>query len=159
MNSFYSDGYNPTNPPTQMTAYDNGSLSVPSTNPKGFLFLPPPSSTSAVFEIDALVSFIPSINMFLSFGVAVFKRPFDATPAAQYAYNERAFTPTNTVTTWSVSKMIITVPLLVDGALCNNVVLLVQTRTDDLIFPFQKVVYGVGNGFGNQYQIYVRRIL
>ena len=142
-----------------MTAYDNGSLSAPSTNPKGFVFLPSPSSTSAVFEIDALVSFIPSINMFLSFGVLVFKRPFDATPAAQYAYNERFFKPTTTVTTWSVSKMIVTVPLLVDGALCNNVMLLVQTRTDDLIFPFQKVVYGVGIGFGNQHQIYVRRIL
>ncbi len=56
------------------------------------------------------------------------KSEYDATPAFEYAYNER----TTSVTIWSV-RMIVTVPLLVDGTLCHHADFIVQTRTENSV--------------------------
>ena len=156
--AFYARGYNPNGSPFHMTTFVGGNFLLLGVNPVGLSWIRPTTSVSetATFEIDASVSFIPSLNMAVRVGVGIYAGQFDRIPMFDLGLNEREYRISTAVVTWSV-KMIITLPLKKDGIFANYVAFTVDSTTTTGDFNLQ-FIYGVGENFANQHQLIVKRI-
>jgi hypothetical protein len=154
----YWYGYAPNNSPFVFRQYIGGNFDNGNPNPFQMVWTRPTASqsVSAIFEVDALVRFIPSAFMYVKLGVKVYASVFDSNPVYDLEINERPFSPSTNIVTWS-TRSVIAVPLTYIGNFIQNMTFCVQMRrTDASSGPM--IVYGVGGDYGMQHQLIVKRI-
>ena len=154
--SFYSTGYSPPGSPFTLTPFLAVNFQA-AANPFGVYWNRPTAATGAFasFEIDATVSFIPSIDMAVRVSAKVMPDLFSTTPMFVFGYNEARYTPSAFVSTWS-ARVIVQVPLTNATQTATFIIFEVESRT--VTGDSQQFIYGIGESFDNQHHLIVKRI-
>ena len=154
--SFYSTGYSPPGSPFTLTPFLAVNFQA-AANPFGVYWNRPTAATGAFasFEIDATVSFIPSIDMAVRVSAKVMPDLFSTTPMYVFGYNEARYTPSAFVSSWS-ARVLVQVPLTNATQTANFIIFEVESQT--VTGDSQQFVYGIGESFDNQHHLIVKRI-
>ena len=157
-NSFYSNGYSPPGSAFTLTPFLSNNFQA-AANPFGVYWTRPTSATGAFasFEIDATVSFIPSIDMAVRVSVKVMPDLFSTTPMYVFGYNEARYRASAFVSSWS-ARVLVQIPLTNATQVANFIIFEVEAQTVPPAGESEQFIYGIGESFDNQHHLIVKRI-